>query len=156
MRQLLRELCRLCQVMMERKSRRAMFFSFYRDLQYAVTVDVLYTVFSAFGIVQKILIFEKNGGMQALIQYSGMEIIKDVSCLIFSSKLHISILILLPRRLLEGHCIYDGGYCKLHLTYSRHTDLNLKVHNERSRDYTIQDTGVPMMSQAPGLPTTSG
>lgn len=51
-------------------------------------------VFSAFGIVQKILIFEKNGGMQALIQYSGMEIIKDVSCLIFSSKLHISILIL--------------------------------------------------------------
>lgn len=29
---------------------------------------------------------------------------------------------------LEGHCIYDGGYCKLHLTYSRHTDLNLKVY----------------------------
>ena len=28
---------------------------------------------------------------------------------------------------LEGHCIYDGGYCKLHLTYSRHTDLNAKV-----------------------------
>jgi len=28
---------------------------------------------------------------------------------------------------LEGHCIYDGGYCKLHLTYSRHTDLNVKV-----------------------------
>jgi len=29
---------------------------------------------------------------------------------------------------LEGHCIYDGGYCKLHLSYSRHTDLNVKVH----------------------------
>ena len=29
---------------------------------------------------------------------------------------------------LEGHCIYDGGYCKLHLTYSRHTDLNVKVY----------------------------
>lgn len=28
---------------------------------------------------------------------------------------------------LEGHCIYDGGYCKLHLSYSRHTDLNVKV-----------------------------
>jgi hypothetical protein len=28
---------------------------------------------------------------------------------------------------LEGHCIYDGGYCKLHLSYSRHTDLNIKV-----------------------------
>lgn len=29
---------------------------------------------------------------------------------------------------LEGHCVYDGGYCKLHLTYSRHTDLNVKVY----------------------------
>ncbi|XP_065018299.1 polypyrimidine tract-binding protein homolog 1-like isoform X1 [Musa acuminata AAA Group] len=108
------------------------------NLQYAVTVDVLYTVFSAFGIVQKILIFEKNGGMQALIQYSDVMTAS------------------VAKEALEGHCIYDGGYCKLHLTYSRHTDLNLKVHNERSRDYTIQDTGVPMMFQAPGLPTTSG
>ena len=29
---------------------------------------------------------------------------------------------------LEGHCIYDGGYCKLHLSYSRHTDLSVKVY----------------------------
>jgi hypothetical protein len=28
---------------------------------------------------------------------------------------------------LEGHSIYEGGYCKLHLTFSRHTDLNVKV-----------------------------
>lgn len=66
------------------------------NMQYAVTVDVLHTVghcipiffldskqtraltlmfylqvFSAFGTVQKIAIFEKNGGMQALIQYPG-------------------------------------------------------------------------------------
>ncbi|ONM04565.1 Polypyrimidine tract-binding protein homolog 1, partial [Zea mays] len=39
------------------------------NMQYAVTVDVLHTVFSAFGAVQKIAMFEKNGGMQALIQY---------------------------------------------------------------------------------------
>ncbi|KAL5206962.1 hypothetical protein ABZP36_031397 [Zizania latifolia] len=32
-------------------------------------VDVLHTVFSAFGTVQKIAMSEKNGGMQALIQY---------------------------------------------------------------------------------------
>lgn len=31
------------------------------------------------------------------------------------------------KQALEGHCIYDGGYCKLHLSYSRHTDLNVKV-----------------------------
>lgn len=28
-------------------------------------------VFSAFGAVQKIAIFDKNGGLQALIQYPG-------------------------------------------------------------------------------------
>ncbi|KAJ1399732.1 Polypyrimidine tract-binding protein [Sesbania bispinosa] len=28
---------------------------------------------------------------------------------------------------LDGHCIYDGGYCKLHLTYTHHTDLNVEV-----------------------------
>ena len=28
---------------------------------------------------------------------------------------------------LEGHCVYDGGFCKLRLSYSRHTDLNVKV-----------------------------
>lgn len=28
---------------------------------------------------------------------------------------------------LEGHCIYDGGYCKLHLSYSRHTNLTIMV-----------------------------
>lgn len=28
---------------------------------------------------------------------------------------------------LEGHCIYDGGFCKLHISYSRHTDLSIKV-----------------------------
>ena len=39
------------------------------NMQYAVSVDVLHTVFSAFGTVQKIAIFEKNGGTQALIQY---------------------------------------------------------------------------------------
>ncbi|XP_065018308.1 polypyrimidine tract-binding protein homolog 1 isoform X3 [Musa acuminata AAA Group] len=63
------------------------------NLQCAVTVDVLYTVFSAFGIVQKILIFEKNGGMQALIQYSDVMTAS------------------VAKEALEGHCIYDGGYC---------------------------------------------
>ncbi|XP_019053593.1 PREDICTED: polypyrimidine tract-binding protein homolog 1-like isoform X5 [Nelumbo nucifera] len=63
------------------------------NMQYAVTVDVLHTVFSAFGTVQKIAIFEKNGGMQALIQYP------DVTTAAVA------------KEALEGHCIYDGGYC---------------------------------------------
>ncbi|KAJ1399677.1 RNA-binding domain superfamily [Sesbania bispinosa] len=79
------------------------------NMQYVVTIDVLHTVFSAFGTVQKIAIFEKNGQTRALIQYPDVTTAATV------------------KEALEGHCIYDGGYCKLHLTYSRHTDLNVKV-----------------------------
>ncbi|KAF5961811.1 hypothetical protein HYC85_003020 [Camellia sinensis] len=107
------------------------------NMQYAVTVDVLHTVFSAFGTVQKIAIFEKNGGTQALIQYPDVTtaaVAKDA---------------------LEGHCIYDGGYCKLHLSYSRHTDLNVKAYSDKSRDYTIPESGLLAMQQAPGVPAAA-
>ncbi|KAK1309236.1 hypothetical protein QJS10_CPA09g01538 [Acorus calamus] len=102
------------------------------NMQYAVTVDVLHTVFSAFGTVQKIAIFEKNGGMQALIQYP------DINTAAVA------------KEALEGHCIYDGGYCKLHLSYSRHTDLNVKAHNDRSRDYTLPEASILAMQHMPG------
>uniref|UniRef100_A0A0D9V2Z9 RRM domain-containing protein n=1 Tax=Leersia perrieri TaxID=77586 RepID=A0A0D9V2Z9_9ORYZ len=88
------------------------------NMQYVVTIDVLHEVFSAFGFVQKIAIFEKNSGFQALIQYP------DIQTAVAA------------KEALEGHSIYEGGYCKLHLTFSRHTDLNVKVNNERGRDYT--------------------
>ncbi|KAH8511051.1 hypothetical protein H0E87_008551 [Populus deltoides] len=104
------------------------------NMQYAVTIDVLHTVFSAFGTVQKIAIFEKNGGTQALIQYP------DVATAAVA------------KETLEGHCIYDGGYCKLHLSYSRHTDLNVKAYSDKSRDYTIPDASL-IAAQAPGLHT---
>ncbi|XWS30243.1 hypothetical protein CRYUN_Cryun24cG0099800 [Craigia yunnanensis] len=104
------------------------------NIQYAVTVDVLHTVFSAFGTVQKIAIFEKNGGTQALIQYP------DVTTAAIAKKS------------LEGHCIYDGGYCKLHLSYSRHTDLNVKAYCDKSRDYTISDPSLLVATQVPGMP----
>ncbi|XP_057525697.1 polypyrimidine tract-binding protein homolog 2 isoform X2 [Amaranthus tricolor] len=89
------------------------------NMQYAVTLDALHTVLSAFGVVQKIAMFEKNEGLQALIQYPDVQTAAIV------------------KESLEGHCIYDGGFCKLHLAYSRHTDLCIKVNNDRSRDYTV-------------------
>ncbi|CAO2816311.1 unnamed protein product [Amaranthus hypochondriacus] len=113
------------------------------NMQYAVTVDVLHTVFSAFGTVQKIAMFEKNGQTQALIQYPDVNTAS------------------VAKESLEGHCIYDGGYCKLHLTYSRHTDLNVKAYCDKSRDYTIpsppsvlavqQTSGYPSVPAAPWM-----
>jgi hypothetical protein len=35
--------------------------------------------------------------------------------------------VVVAKEALEGHCIYDGGFCKLHISYSRHTDLSIKV-----------------------------
>ncbi|XP_051122867.1 polypyrimidine tract-binding protein homolog 2-like isoform X2 [Andrographis paniculata] len=92
------------------------------NMQYAVTLDVLHMVFSAFGSVLKIAMFDKNGGLQALIQYPNVQTA------------------VVAKEALEGHCIYDGGYCKLHISYSRHTDLSIKANNDRSRDYTIPTT----------------
>ncbi|KAG7534032.1 RNA-binding domain superfamily [Arabidopsis thaliana x Arabidopsis arenosa] len=106
------------------------------NMQYAVTLDVLHMVFAAFGDVQKIAMFDKNGGLQALIQY------KDVQTAVVA------------KEALEGHCIYDGGFCKLHITYSRHTDLSIKVNNDRSRDYTMPNPPVPMPQQLGQNPYT--
>ncbi|KMZ69085.1 putative Polypyrimidine tract binding protein [Zostera marina] len=110
------------------------------NMQYDVTVDVLHTVFSNFGTVQKIAIFEKKG-FQALIQYP------DVQTAVVA------------KQALEGHCIYDGGFCKLHLTYSCHTNLSVTINNDRGRDYTSSNT-LPLslsnnqpsiLGQQPGL-----
>ncbi|KAL3837741.1 hypothetical protein ACJIZ3_022332 [Penstemon smallii] len=101
------------------------------NMQYAVTLDVLHTVFSSFGHVLKIAMFDKNGGLQALIQYP------DVQTAVVA------------KEALEGHCIYDGGYCKIHMSYSRHTDLSIKVNNDRSRDYTIPST--PVLNSQPSI-----
>nr|XP_027189651.1 polypyrimidine tract-binding protein homolog 2 isoform X2 [Cicer arietinum] len=103
------------------------------NMQYAVTLDVLHMVFSAFGPIQKIAMFDKNGGLQALIQYP------DIQTAIVA------------KEALEGHCIYDGGFCKLHLSYSRHTDLSIKVNNDRSRDYTIPNPPPPIMNTQPSI-----
>lgn len=107
------------------------------NMQYPVNVDVLYTVFSPFGPVQKIAIFEKNAATHALIQYPD------------------SPTAVVAKESLEGHCIYDGGFCKLRLSYSRHTDLSVKVNNDRSRDYTVPNlhllnTQPSILGQQPG------
>ncbi|ESQ43187.1 hypothetical protein EUTSA_v10016110mg [Eutrema salsugineum] len=108
------------------------------NMQYAVTLDVLHMVFAAFGAVQKIAMFDKNGGLQALIQYP------DVQTAVVA------------KGALEGHCIYDGGFCKLHITYSRHTDLSIKVNNDRSRDYTMPNPAVAMAQQPGQNPYAGG
>eukprot|EP00899_Mesostigma_viride_P014708 jgi/Mesvir1/23238/Mv09240-RA.2 len=88
------------------------------NMQYPVSLDTLHTVFSAFGFVQKIAVFEKNQGLQALIQYPDLDTATTA------------------KDTLQGHCVYEGGFCKLAIAFSRHAELNIKTNGERSRDYT--------------------
>ncbi|KAG5617190.1 hypothetical protein H5410_017014 [Solanum commersonii] len=100
------------------------------NMQYAVTLDVLYTVFSAFGPVLKIAMFDKNGGLQALIQYPDVRTAA------------------VAKEALEGHSIYQGGYCMLHISYSRHTDLSIKrLHNPKySNEFSTFNHGAAAAS----------
>ena len=59
---------------------------------YPVTIDALHTVFSPYGYVCKIAVFEKNGQWQALVQYPDAPSAANA------------------RGALDGHAIYDGGY----------------------------------------------
>ncbi|KHN45514.1 Polypyrimidine tract-binding protein like 1 [Glycine soja] len=100
----------------------------FENMQYDVTVDVLHAV----SFLQKLSIFEKNGQTYALIQYP------DVATATTTKKA------------LEGHCIYDGGYCKLRLSYSRHTDINVKGFSKKSRYYTRPNHSVSV-EQVPAI-----
>ncbi|KAF9601033.1 hypothetical protein IFM89_015018 [Coptis chinensis] len=145
------------------------------NMQYLVNVDVLQTVFSSFGQVQKIAMFEKNGGTHALIQYPGPLVgslssyfsvpYRKLVCRLISLQQFFNAFApfisdaqtaVVAKEALEGHCIYDGGFCKLHISYSRHTDLSVKVNNDRSRDYTspnlfMLNTQPSVLGQQPGF-----
>ncbi|CAK0779747.1 hypothetical protein CVIRNUC_004841 [Coccomyxa viridis] len=89
------------------------------NAMYPVNVEALNTVFSPYGFVQKIAIFEKNGQTQALIQYPDPTSAGSA------------------KQALEGHAIYEGGCNKLKISYSVHQNLNVKANNDRSFDFTL-------------------
>ncbi|GKE84722.1 polypyrimidine tract-binding protein homolog 1 isoform X2, partial [Tanacetum coccineum] len=90
-------------------------------------------VFSAFGFVHKIATFEKTAGFQALIQFTDAETALSAREALDGRSIprHVSTLIVLSFYfyLLPGHV----GSCSLRITYSAHTDLNIKFQSHRSR-----------------------
>ncbi|KAH8483666.1 hypothetical protein H0E87_028178 [Populus deltoides] len=89
-----------------------------------VSIDVIHLVFSAFGYVHKIATFEKAAGFQALIQFTDAETASSARNALDGRSI--------PRYLLPEHV----GSCNLRISYSAHTDLNIKFQSHRSRDYT--------------------
>lgn len=88
-----------------------------QNMLYPVSLDTIYSIFSRFGPVLKIITFTKNEKFQALIQ------MKDAQCAQTA------------KQALHGQNIYTSC-CTLHIDYSKLNTLNVKYNNEKSRDYT--------------------
>lgn len=100
---------------------------------YPITVDVLNQVFSPFetnprGTVEKCVIFQKQAGLQALVQFSS----SDCAARAKTS--------------LDGKNIYSNC-CTLNIQFSNLQDLTVNVNSDKSRDYTRPD-----LPQAPPTP----
>nr|CAB3265255.1 polypyrimidine tract-binding protein 1-like [Phallusia mammillata] len=90
------------------------------NMLYPITIDILHTIFSKFGVVLKIITFNKNNQFQALLQMGDA---------IQSQTAKLS---------LDGQNIYNSC-CTLRIEYSKLTSLNVKYNNDKSRDYTRND-----------------
>ena len=86
-----------------------------------ITIEVLHLVFSAFGFVHKLATFEKAAGFQALVQYGDSETADQVRQALDGR--HI------PKHVLHDH----PNPPMLKLSFSQHTDLNVKFQSHRSR-----------------------
>jgi polypyrimidine tract-binding protein 2 len=114
------------------------------NVLYTVDINILHHVFSKYGTILKIVIFNKSAGFQALIQFL------DVASAV-EAKLE-----------LDGQNIYSGC-CTLRIQFSSLQDLKVKYNNEKSRDFTNPNlpttpaaesmshpnSGVPMMDYNP-------
>ncbi|KAA6400873.1 MAG: putative Polypyrimidine tract-binding protein [Streblomastix strix] len=92
------------------------------NAQYPITVDVLSQVFSPYevsprGTVEKIIVFAKAGGQQALVQYSTIECATRAM------------------RALNLRNIYTNC-CTLQIQFSKRQEINVQNSSEKSFDFT--------------------
>ncbi|XP_048586548.1 heterogeneous nuclear ribonucleoprotein L [Nematostella vectensis] len=96
--------------------------------QYVVTTDILHTIFSKQGMVQRIVIFRKSG-LQAMVEFDCVEAARHA------------------KETLNGADIYTG--CNtLKIEYSRAQQLNVRKNDSETYDYT-QDKGPGMLGHPP-------
>lgn len=104
------------------------------NAMYPITVDILYQVFGSHGLVEKIVIFSKTKGLQALIQYSNVASATSA------------------KDSLNGQNIYTNGSCQLQIQYSKlQTELTVTANNDRTKDFTKHLPAIAPDVQAPGL-----
>ncbi|XP_063232655.1 heterogeneous nuclear ribonucleoprotein L isoform X2 [Bacillus rossius redtenbacheri] len=98
---------------------------------YPITVDVLHTICSPNGQVQRIVIFKKNG-VQAMVEFDNLESAKRA------------------KESLYGADIYSGC-CTLKIDFAKPTKLNVYKNDQDSWDYTNSGMSKPE-PPSPGRP----
>lgn len=88
------------------------------------SLDFVHLMFSAFGEVLKIAMFEKAGYYQALVQFPDLRSAREALENMNGHQL--------PRYMLPAGC----GACALRVEYSEHRDLVIKHQSDRFRDFT--------------------
>jgi len=99
---------------------------------YAMSLDLLHSVFCRAGKVLKIVTFTKNGAFQALIQMA------DASAANAA------------KQLLDGQNLFHPSANVLRVEFSKLQSLNVKFNNDKSRDYT--NPALPPLASHDGLP----
>ncbi|KAH3765551.1 Polypyrimidine tract-binding protein 1 [Pelomyxa schiedti] len=112
------------------------------NLIYPVTIEDLYSIFSRFGSVLRIVLFSKKAGFQGLIEMSTVTSASNA------------------KNTLDGNNIYNGC-CTLTIQYSNLQELVVKMNNERSRDFTVAAPSIPpppapAMAAKPFFPVSEG
>jgi len=95
---------------------------------YPITVEVLNQVFSPHGTVEKIVIFNKTAGLQALVQYSNVQNAIQA------------------KNALQGQNIYAGS-CTLHIQFSNLDTLTVHHNTDKTRDFTNPNLPPGLMGQ---------
>uniref|UniRef100_A0A383W6L8 RRM domain-containing protein n=1 Tax=Tetradesmus obliquus TaxID=3088 RepID=A0A383W6L8_TETOB len=93
------------------------------DVAYSPNVEALHTIFSTYGHVLKMTIFEKSGNWQALVQYPD-----DATAA-------------MAKQTLDGYTMYAGGKNRLKMEFSTHRDLQVWGNNERNWDFILAPGG---------------
>jgi polypyrimidine tract-binding protein 2 len=83
---------------------------------YPITIDIMHQVFSRYGFIQKIVIFQKQS-LQVLIQFNDMASASAA------------------KKALDGQSLYTGC-CTLRIEFSNLQALTVKYNGDKSRDFT--------------------
>ncbi|KAH3731322.1 heterogeneous nuclear ribonucleoprotein L2 [Pelomyxa schiedti] len=102
---------------------------------YNITVDVLYTITSPYGGVQRIVVFNKNG-VQALVEFDTPHNAQAA------------------KQALEGKDIYAGS-CTLKIEFSRAEKLNVQTNTDKTRDYVNPNIPTGTIPYLPGVSSST-